>query len=158
MVPGPGNEGDRYTATLIARRVINASREALFAAWTEPRQLSQWWGPKGVECTDVEMDLRIGGAYRIANRMPNGSTLWIVGAFEIIEPPHRLRFSWHVEARTSDIEQVTVTFEPRGAGTEVIVMHERIRNATDRDSHERGWADCLAGLEAYAASPQIRNC
>ena len=146
-----GGDSDEFTATLVTRLVIDASPEVLFAAWTEPQQLSQWWGPENVECTDVEMDLRVGGAYRIANRMPDGSTLWITGVFEIIERSHRLRFSWRIEAQATDLEQVTVTFEPHGERTEVVVVHERIRNAADRAGHERGWAGCLAGLAAYAS-------
>jgi uncharacterized protein YndB with AHSA1/START domain len=147
-----GRDSEQWTATLVTRLIINASPEILFAAWTEPRQLIQWWGPEDVQCTEVEIDLRVGGAYRIANRLPDGSTLWISGLFDIIEPPHRLSFSWSVEAHTSDVQQVTVTFEPLGTSTEVIVVHDRIASAAIRDSHERGWKGCLAGLAAYIAS------
>jgi hypothetical protein len=48
---------------------------------------------------------------------------------------------------------VTVTFEPRGASTEVTVVHEKITSAATRESHERGWSGCLAGLLRYASSP-----
>jgi uncharacterized protein YndB with AHSA1/START domain len=144
---------DRYSATLVARQLIRATPQRLFAAWTEPQQLIQWWGPEGVQCTAAEVGLRAGGAYRIANRLPDGSTIWIVGIFDIVEPPHRLRFSWRLESQPYDPEQVTVTFEPRGASTEVTVVHEKITSAATRESHERGWSGCLAGLLRYASSP-----
>jgi uncharacterized protein YndB with AHSA1/START domain len=147
-----GRDGHQYAATLVTRQLINASPEFLFAAWTDPQQLVQWWGPEGVECTDAQIDLRVGGAYRIANRLPDGSTLWIAGVFDIVERPRRLRFSWRLDGQSSDVEQVTVTFEARGTATEVVIVHEHIASAAVRESHEHGWKGCLAGLATYAAS------
>ena len=59
--------------TLLIRRRIAATPERLFEAWTTPEQFVQWWGPPGVECPGAEMELRVGGAYRIRNRMPDGN-------------------------------------------------------------------------------------
>jgi Activator of Hsp90 ATPase homolog 1-like protein len=47
---------------------------------------------------------------------------------------------------------VTVRFEPRGEVTDVVVRHERIADTSARDQHERGWLDCLDGLEALVTS------
>jgi uncharacterized protein YndB with AHSA1/START domain len=140
---------ERYAATLVVRQLIRATPEVLFAAWTDPKHLVHWWGPEGVACTGAEVDLRVGGEYRIANQFPDGSTIWIVGVFEIVEAPHRLRYSWRIESQQTDSEQVTVSFERRGASTEVIVEHERITTAAIRKSHEQGWNGCLAGLVGY---------
>jgi len=140
---------DSYTAALVVRRTIRARPEALFAAWTDPQQLQRWWGPAGVTCTAAEIDLRVGGSYRIANRMPDGSTLWIAGEFEVIEPPSRLIYTWHLEIPEAAIERVSVTFIPRDSATEVIVTHERIANPAARTRHECGWIDCLAGLARF---------
>jgi uncharacterized protein YndB with AHSA1/START domain len=71
--------------TLVVRKTIRATRERLFDAWTQPIQLRQWWGPEDVECLDAEVDLRVGGRYRIANRFPDGRVVWITGEFELIE-------------------------------------------------------------------------
>jgi uncharacterized protein YndB with AHSA1/START domain len=139
-----------FTAALVVRRIIRARPEALFAAWTDPQQLTRWWGPKGVSCTAAEIDLRVGGRYRIANRMPDGSTLWIAGEFEVIEPPSRLIYSWRLEIPQASTERVSVSFVPRDSGTEVIVTHERIGSAAARTQHESGWIDCLGGLARFA--------
>jgi uncharacterized protein YndB with AHSA1/START domain len=156
-VTNSSSDGDQYAATLVARQLIRASPEVLFAAWSEPQQLAQWWGPEGVECTDAAIDLRVGGAYRIANRLPDGAILIICGVFDIVQPPNRLRFSWQLENQPSNPEQVTVTFEPRGASTEVTVVHERISSAAIRESHKRGWSGCLAGLARYVISRQLAS-
>ena len=145
------SSADPHVAALVARQLIQATPEALFAAWTDPDQLIKWWGPEGVACTSAEIDLRVGGAYRIANRLPDGSIIWIAGIFEIIDAPHRLRFSWHIESQQAEPEQVTVSFERRGAVTEVIVMHEKIATQAARNSHAHGWIGCLAGLVRYIA-------
>ncbi len=139
-------------AALVVRRTIRARPETLFAAWTDPQQLMRWWGPEGVSCTAAEIDLRVGGSYRIANRMPDGSTLWIVGEFELIEPPSRLIYSWRLEIPGASTERVSVSFVQRDNGTEVIVTHERIASAAARTQHESGWVDCLAGLARFAES------
>jgi uncharacterized protein YndB with AHSA1/START domain len=137
-------------AALVVRRTIRARPEALFAAWTDPQQLVRWWGPEGVTCAAAEIDLRIGGSYRIANRMPDGSTLWIAGEFELIEPPSRLIYSWRLEIPEASTERVSVSFVPRDSVTEVIVTHERIASMVARTRHESGWIGCLAGLARLA--------
>ena len=138
--------------TLVVRRTIRASAEKLFAAWTEPAQLKAWWGPQGVRCIGAELDLRVGGSYRIGNQLPDGSIIWIVGEFERIDRPRKLVFSWRLEGVESDPERVTVQFEPVGDATEVIVTHERIANRALREQHEQGWIGCLEGLARYSES------
>jgi uncharacterized protein YndB with AHSA1/START domain len=139
---------------LTTRRVIAASCDRLFAAWTTPALLLQWWGPEEVECTTAEVDLRPGGPYRIGNTLPDGSVTWIEGEFEVVERPHRLVYSWRIEGEP--VSRVTVTFTALGEGsTEVTIFHERIHSAEARDGHERGWIGCLDGLEAMI-SPTTR--
>lgn len=139
--------------TLVVRRTIAATPERLFAAWTEPEQVRRWWGPDGVTCIGSEIDLRAGGRYRIGNRLPDGTTLWIVGAFEVIERPRRLIYTWGIEGGSTENERVTVDFAARGASTEVTVTHARIGSETARQQHELGWTGCLAGLARFTAAP-----
>ena len=140
----------KLAATLVVRRRIHASPEKLFAAWTQPEHLVHWWGPPGVACPAAEVDLRVGGGYRIANRFPDGTIVWIAGVFELIDPPHRLVYTWKLESQKALEERVTVCFERREAATEVIVTHERIADQAARTRHERGWAGCLDALVRYA--------
>ena len=150
--PPIGSVPKKLAATLVVRRRINATREKLFAAWTQPALLVRWWGPQGVACPAAEIDLRVGGSYRIANQFPDGTLLWIAGVFEVIEPPHRLTYTWSLESQKGSVERVTVCFEAHGASTEVVVTHERIPSEAARTSHERGWTGCLDNLVRYAES------
>ena len=149
--PSPATDAAR-SITLVVRRTIRASAERLFAAWTQPDQITTWWGPKGITCPQAEVDLRVGGTYRIANAQPGQPLLWIVGEFERIEPPSRLVYSWRLEPGSGRTERVTVRFLPRDASTEVVVSHERIASEADRDEHEQGWFGCLDGLVGLMAT------
>jgi len=138
--------------SLIVRRTIAAPAARLFAVWTEPEHLKKWWGPGAVTCPEAEVDLRVGGRYRIANLTPAGEVVWITGEFEVVEPPRRLVYSWNIDegGRPAPTSRVTVRFEQRGERlTEVVVVHERIAAAPLRASHEKGWSGCLEGLAQY---------
>jgi uncharacterized protein YndB with AHSA1/START domain len=135
------------TVTLVVRRTFAATPEKLFAAWTTPEQLRAWWGPRGVRCIAAEIDLRVGGAYRIGNELPDGRVLWIGGEFELVEAPSRLVYSWRMGDEPAS--RVTVQFVAVGPRTEVIVTHERIDTVATRDDHERGWIGCLDGLASW---------
>jgi uncharacterized protein YndB with AHSA1/START domain len=134
---------------LVARRTIRASASRLFDAWTQPDKLRVWWGPRPVTCSGAEVDLRVGGRYRIHNLLPDGSTLVVEGEFQVVEPPHRLVYTWRAGA--DQASRVTVRFEPRNEATEVIVVHEQIPDEAIRESHVAGWTGCLDGLEGYFA-------
>jgi uncharacterized protein YndB with AHSA1/START domain len=144
------SDSHSQASNLAVRKIIQATPEKLFTAWTQPEQLKRWWGPASVICVDAEVDLRIGGRYRIGNKLPDGTILWITGEFQVIEPPHKLVYTWRIGPESQPAELVTVFFESRPAGaTEVIVVHERIPDKTARDTHEQGWVGCLDGLAKY---------
>jgi uncharacterized protein YndB with AHSA1/START domain len=132
--------------TLVVRRTIRAPAVRIFAAWTQPEHLCAWWGPRPVICSGAEVDLRIGGRYRIDNELPDGSTVTIEGEFLEIEPPAKLVYTWRMGSGEVESSLVTVHFEPRGSETEVIVVHDQIPSEPVRESHEQGWNGCLDGL------------
>lgn len=140
---------ESQTVSLVVRRTIQASVERVFEAWTRPAHLKKWWGPGPVTCPDAEIDLRVGGRYRIANQYPDGNVVWIVGEFELVEPPRKLVYTWRLEPDSQTSERVTVRFDPRESATEVIIVHEHIPNSATRDTHEQGWHGCLDGLAGY---------
>lgn len=139
--------------SLIERRLIRAPAERVFAAWTEPARLRQWWGPRGVTCTDAEMDVRVGGTFRLGNRFEDGRMIWISGEFLDVQPPRKLVYTWMLgdppDAR--ECSRVTVRFETRPAGTEVIVIHEQLATAPLRDHTTAGWRECLSRLAVHLA-------
>jgi len=87
--------------------------------------------------------------------LPDGTVLWIVGEFEIVERPHKLVYSWRAGS-SNDSERVTVQFEQQGEATEVIVTHERIPDSGTREQHLAGWNGCLDGLAGYLSTARQR--
>jgi uncharacterized protein YndB with AHSA1/START domain len=113
--------------------------------------MTKWWGPKGVTCLSAEVDLRVGGNYRIANELPDGSVIWISGQFEQIERPHLLIYTWVVENESPATERVKVEFEQHEHGTNVTITHEQIPNKVLSEQHQHGWTGCMDGLVEYIA-------
>ena len=134
---------------LVVRRTIRASAERMFAAWTQPEHLCAWWGPRPVTCSGAEVDLSVGGRYRIVNALPDGSSVTIEGEFREVEPPVKLVYTWSMGQGVEELSLVTVRFEQRGDATEVTVVHDQIPSESVRDSHQAGWKGCLDGLGLY---------
>ena len=144
------------TLELTTSRVIKAPRERVFAAWTSAKWLTQWWGPGPVTCPEAEVDLRIGGAYRIANRDEDGSITWISGTFSEVEPPQKLVYDWSVSTIKDLTTLVTVEFDDHPDGTMLTLTHSRFVEEPVRDMHGMGWEGCLNGLEAFfEANPEL---
>lgn len=135
--------------TLKVRRFVAASPDRVFRAWTNSDEMKKWWGPKGVSCLSVEVDLQVGGQYRIKNRLPNGSVLWISGKYKVIEKPHLLIYTWIVENENPTTELVEVRFTRHESGTNVIVTHEQIATKILSELHQQGWIGCLGSLAEY---------
>lgn len=137
---------------LVVRRSFAASRDRVFRAWTDPKQIVKWMSPsEGVTTEFAEFDVRVGGAYRIGYRTANGMVL-VGGTFAEVVVPAKLVYSWiweppldHAGAETL----VTVEFFDKGDATELVLTHERFPNQMMRDRHEHGWNGCLAGMAAF---------
>lgn len=73
-------------------RLVDAPRERVWKAWTEPKRLKAWFGPKGFETFHATLDLRPGGTYHYGMRGPNGIEMWGKWTFREITAPERLSF------------------------------------------------------------------
>jgi uncharacterized protein YndB with AHSA1/START domain len=78
---------------IIITRVYDAPRELVFSAWIEPQRLARWWGPKVFTNPVCEVDARVGGAWRIVMRGPDGSDYPCGGVYREIVKPERLVFT-----------------------------------------------------------------
>jgi uncharacterized protein YndB with AHSA1/START domain len=130
------------------KRVIRAPRPLVFDALTEPDELAKWWGPSGFTAPSVEVDLRVGGSYRIAMQPPDGDLFYLAGEFREIDPPARLAYTFRWEDPDPDDQEtlVTLTLRDLGASTEVIVTQAEFATEGRRALHHQGWADSLDRL------------
>ena len=75
---------------VVSSRVFPVAREALFAAFEDPRRLARWWGPLGATNAFETFDLRPGGRWRFTMRMPDGAAYAMDKTFVEVERPSRI--------------------------------------------------------------------
>lgn len=105
---------------LVVTRMVNGPARLVFEAWTKPELFARWWVPKscGVTLVSCEMDVRVGGRYRLAFSY-EGSTMEVFGTYLEVTPPTRL--VWTNEEGDDGGAVTTVTFEESGGKTRVVV-------------------------------------
>ena len=144
--------------TLRLSRLIDAPRERVFRAWTDPEQFGRWFGPPG-GFGHAELDVRVGGRFRVAMIQPLAGRLlpkrqpwYCVGTYLEVEPPERLVFTFGWEGPSWDPGEslVTVELHDAGSATELVLLHERNRNQAVRSWHWWGWTVCLRRLAGLA--------
>ena len=141
------------THALRLTRTVRASAQRAFDAWTRPEQIKQWAAPEGAEVIAAQVDLRVGGKYRIEMRTPDGKPHTAIGTYRQIEAPSKLVYTWSwEEGKESEMGEtlVTVEFRERDGRTEVALLHDLFPSAEARQDHELGWTSCLNRFEALA--------
>ena len=130
-------------------RVLPASRDVVFAAFTDPQELAKWWGPEGFTIPSLEFFPRVGEHYRIEMQPPEGDSFHLTGEFREVDPPERLAFTFVWEpADPDDVETlVTLAFRDLGESTEVQLTQGRFKTEERRALHRDGWGDSLDKLE-----------
>ena len=74
--------------------IVPATPQRVFEAMIDPRQVARWWGPEGFTCPAVTLDVRVGGAYRIAMKPREGELFYLVGEYLEVQPPVRLAYTF----------------------------------------------------------------
>jgi uncharacterized protein YndB with AHSA1/START domain len=152
-----GAEAKLAEREITITRVFDAPRLLVFKAWTDAKELAQWWGPKGFTNPVCELDVRVGGAIRIHMRSPDGSVYPMKGEFREIVPPELVFTNIAVDAAGQPIIEAltTVTFIERGGKT-TMTLHTRGRAVVDYaagylQGMEMGWAGSIDKLEILLA-------
>jgi uncharacterized protein YndB with AHSA1/START domain len=106
-------------------RVFGASRQRVFAAWTEARQLERWFCPSGFSVHSCESDPRPGGVFRFCLRSRQGRDFWVRGSYREIAPPERLviECTAHDEHDKPAVQEViSVTLSDEGGATRLTLL------------------------------------
>jgi uncharacterized protein YndB with AHSA1/START domain len=124
---------------LVVTRTFDGPARIVFEAWTRPELMKRWWAPKstGASLLSCEMDVRVGGRYRLEFGRADGKSMVFFGRYiEVI--PHA-RLVWTNE-ESDDAAVTTVTFEERGGKT-LLVLHELYPSKEARDGAIEGMED-----------------
>lgn len=132
---------------VIVRRILPASQQRVFDAWTRPELMTRWFYPAPTWRANVTADVRVGGRYRLEMVDEDGRVHVQHGEYRAIEPISRLVFTWTCEELGVSDSVVTIELAPRGSSTELVLRHELPDDPKIRSEHEGGWVACLGQLE-----------
>jgi len=141
---------------IVVTRVLNAPRQLVFDAWTNPKYLPQWLlGPEGWTMPVCEVDLRVGGAWRFVWRQADGTEMAMHGVYREITPPERLV---SIESWGGDWPETVNTLvlaEEGGKTTATITIlypSKEARDAAIKTGMTKGMSISFDRLETYLAS------
>jgi uncharacterized protein YndB with AHSA1/START domain len=152
-------------AVIVIKRTFDAPRELVFKMFTDPKHLMQFWGPNGFTSPACELDLRVGGAFTLQMRGPDGAMYPCTGVYREIVAPERIVYAG---VRDDSIgcggglpprSVVTMSFAER-EGKTTLTIHTRLHSAADREAAVQmgfnpGWEASLDRLAEYlAATPR----
>lgn len=137
---------------LTVERTFRAAPQRVWQAWTQAESLKQWFAPADAFKVEVaEVDVRVGGRYRIVMTAPDGEVHDVSGVYREVVPNERLVFTWAWRTTPERESLVTVSLRPAGTGTEFTLKHEQFFDESARDHHREGWIALLGRLEASLA-------
>jgi uncharacterized protein YndB with AHSA1/START domain len=138
--------------SLQIKRFINAPRARVYAAWTDPVQLKEWWGPETVRTRNFAADVRVGGKYRWDLINQEDEEMSVFGEYRELVPEKKIVFTWKWD--DDDVWKnrnsvVTVELFDAAGGTELHLRHEQLPSTESRDRHNEGWNSVLDRLEKF---------
>ena len=153
---------DMAARELVVTRVIDAPRELVFEAWSDPKHLAQWWGPNGFSTTTHSFDFRPGGIWRFVMHGPDGRDYQNRITWDEIARPERLTYHHGGDEDVEPVEfRTVVTFEAVGGKTRLTLRAE-FPNAEERDrvvrdyGADEGAKQTVGRLAEYVAQMEAR--
>ncbi|HEY0966047.1 MAG TPA: SRPBCC family protein [Opitutaceae bacterium] len=141
---------------LVLTRLIDAPPEKLYAAWTQPELLKQWFAPLPYTTPTAELDVRAGGRALIVMRSPEGNEIPCPGVYLEVVPNRKIvstdAFTSAWVPSEKPFMTLIVTFEPEAGKTRYTAL-VRHWSVADREAHEKmgfhqGWGLCADQLAA----------
>lgn len=150
---------DRDRRSIVGTPVFDAPRGLVFAAFTDPKHLAQWWGPDGFTTTTTSrFEFRKGGVWRFVMHGPDGRDYQNLITFDEIIAPERIAYR---PGGADDVEPVqfntTLTFEDLGGKTR-LTWHGTFPSAEERArvikeyGADKGLVQTMARLAEYIAA------
>jgi len=169
MTKSTVNEKERMVIT----RVFDAPRALVWKAWTDPKYVMQWWGPKGFTAPVCQIDFRVGGKFLCCMRTPDGQDFWNGGEYHEIVPHEKIVYSLYfanskgnkVEPEQYGIEHEAipdardmVLFEDFGNGqTKLTLIGNETMEQAQTSGQVEGWNQILDKVaEVIAALAQAK--
>jgi len=136
---------------LVITRIFDAPRALVFEAWTKPEHLVHWFGPNGFTLPVCEMDVRVGGSYRLCMRASSGWEHYTHGVYREIVPAERIVWTSVFEDVPGSEILTTVTFAEHEGKTKLTVHQTYSFESDATRGAPQGWTETLEHLAAYVA-------
>ena len=136
-------------------RILDARRELVWKAWTDPAQFAYWFGgPAEVPASSVSLDVRPGGAWNARMVLEDGTEIPFGGVYREVEEPERLVMIFEEVGRQTDADRqvVTVTLADLGDKTELVLTQTGMLDEEDFKGLEAGYGSFLDKLEELLAN------
>jgi|CXWL01.1.fsa_nt_gi uncharacterized protein YndB with AHSA1/START domain len=137
-------------------RTFNAPASAVWEIWSKREHMIRWWGPKNFTTPELEVDFRVGGAYRACIKgNESGRESWMSGHFvELVENERIVfTFKWDVSIQAQGVETlITVTLAEHEGRTTQTFHQTPFLDADTRDDHIKGWTSFIEKEQLYAES------
>jgi uncharacterized protein YndB with AHSA1/START domain len=139
-------------ASLVFKRVIAASPDEVFEAWTQPELMRQWLAPGENKVIDARTDVRVGGAFLIRSTAPDGALHIIDGTYRELSNGQRVVMTWSysgpVELLCEMETLIEIDLAPASdGGTAMTVTQTRIATPEAAEGYGEGWPTCFDKLE-----------
>ena len=148
-MPNPYEINNR---TLTLKRTFNAPIALVWAAWTQPEHIAQWWGPKGMQTKVVDHDFRVGGQWKYAMTMPDGNEFIGDGVYSEIIELEKIVSTANFKPMTEGVE-IQALFEANGDQTlftfNVVHPTEEYCKQQEQMGFYNGWGSTFDRLEDY---------
>ena len=151
-------ENDAKTKNEISiERLFDADVTLMWKAWTRPDLIKRWFGsdPNGT-VEEVELDLRIGGSYKITFKDSDQSEHTCRGKFLSIMEHKLLKYSWEWESEPGHVSELTVHFISLGEKTKLVLEHRNL-NPASRHAYAEGWSGGFFKIERLMKSIALQN-
>jgi uncharacterized protein YndB with AHSA1/START domain len=148
---------DTSDREIVITRLINAPRELVFQAWTDPQHIGEWWGPNGFTNTILEMDVRSGGTWRFIMHGPDGTDYRNRIVYTEVKKPSLLAYDHDDDSENAIAAfNVVVTFEKEGSKTRLtlrtIFPTKEARDFAIKEIHAiEGGNQTISRFEEYLA-------
>jgi uncharacterized protein YndB with AHSA1/START domain len=155
------------TERMVVSRVFDAPRELVWKAWTDPKYVMQWWGPKGFTSPVCKIDFRVGGKFLCCMRTPDGQDFWNGGEYHEIVLHEKIVYSMYfsdsegnevepaqygIEHEAIDGARDVVTFEDLGNGrTKLTLIGNETMESAKESGQVEGWKEILDKVAAVVA-------
>jgi len=152
---------------MVITRIFDAPRELVWKAWTDPKYVKQWWGPKDFAAASCEMDFRVGGKLLLCTKAPDGQEFWNAVEYHEIVPYEKIvSLMYFSDSKGNKIEpaelgieheavdgayDVTI-FEDLGNGqTKLTFIGNEPMESAKNSGQMEGWNQTLDKLAAVVA-------